>query len=120
MSDTASTMLDTLESYHAAREDARHRNTVLLCQVGSKACPRCPPVAEGIAALQHEFNFASAYCDANASELPEHFSISRLPAVVLAPVDGTAPIVVANATLEDVTIAVRAHCCPLFTTDAEF
>ena len=98
------------------------KDKVLLLQVGSKACTRCPAFASAVAALAETHQFEWAYCDAHSedTDLPELYGITQLPAFVMHAPNLKAPIIAANATAEQVAEAVVANCTPVFTTDADF
>lgn len=94
----------------------------LLLQLGSERCERCPAFHAAIAELKGVYNFTWTYCDAHHqdADLPERFGITKLPAFVLH-VKGTAePLVVANASPEQLKAAVTQQCPPILTLDADF
>lgn len=104
---------------------AEARTTSLLLQVGSDACERCPAFHTAVAALKETHQFQWAYCDAHDADtdVPEAFAITRLPAFVLYapdPAGHQTPIVVANASPEQLQTAVSKTCIPVFTVDADF
>lgn len=66
----------------AARLGASGR--VLLLQVGSESCVKCPAFGEAVASLAREYEFEWYYCDAHGdTDVPETHGISKLPAVVI-------------------------------------
>lgn len=116
--DAPARTVETVEDYEAAHARA---SIPLLVQIGSPACERCPAFAEEIAKLAHTHQFVWVYCNAHADdqELTEHFTIAQLPAFVLKK-GCDDPLVVANATLDQLRDAVGAGCTPVLTLDADF
>ena len=104
--------------------DAEKEKGVLLLQLGSEKCTRCPAFHAAIAKLTESHNFIWAYCDAHHqdTDLPELFSVTQLPAFVLYnPRVGTEQqVVVANASPEQVKAVVFKECAPKLITDADF
>ena len=58
---------------------------VLLLQVGSESCVKCPAFGEAVASLANEYEFGWYYCDAHDddTDIPEAHGITKLPAVVI-------------------------------------
>ena len=109
----------TEEDYEKAKVDLPKP---LLLQLGSAACERCPAFHDAIAALKETHQFKWVYCDAHHqdADLPEFFSVARLPAFVLYNPGTEQPLVVANASPEQLHDAVSKTCTPVFTLDADF
>ena len=95
---------------------------VVLLQVGSKPCVRCPAFRAAIVELTKTHQFTWYYCDAHDDEtdIPETYEITKLPAFVMCFEALGSPLVVANATIEQLTEAVQKHCLPVFRVDADF
>jgi thioredoxin-like negative regulator of GroEL len=110
------------EEFEALKIESDSKQLPLLLQLGSAACTRCPAFHGTVAALKETHQFAWVYGDAHHqdTELPELFDVKQLPAYVLYTPGNTEPVVVANASPEQVEGAVKAACAPVFTTDADF
>ena len=95
---------------------------VVLLQIGSKPCVRCPAFKDAILKLTRTRQFIWLYCDAHDDEtdIPETYGITKLPAFVMCSEALGSPLVVANATIEDLNEAVQKHCLPVFLVDADF
>ena len=117
---TAGGALSTVEEYDACVQESKDGGTVLLLQLGSDACPKCPEFGKAIEAHVADFKFVWYYCDAHDSELPEHFGITNLPAYVLVSAADDEAVVVANATAEQLQEHMRAHCPRVLQLDADF
>ena len=112
----------TEEEYEEAKEVANNTSTVLVVQLGSEACTRCPAFHDAVAALTKQFVFRWVYCDAYDadSNLPEHFDIKQLPGLVVYDPQSKEHEVRANAdagTLHDLVAAVAR---PTLSLDADF
>ena len=101
-------------------DGAAKSGRVVLVQVGSDACVRCPAFGAAVAELKQTYEFDWFYCDAHDEEceLVEYFQIRQLPAFVIVAVGK--PEVVANATPADVAEAVKRICLPTFVTNLDF
>jgi thiol-disulfide isomerase/thioredoxin len=104
----------------AGATDAARAPTLL--QVGSDACTRCPDFSRTLEKLHSKYQFRWAYNDAHNedTDLPEYFSITKLPAFVLKLEDSDSPLVVANASIGQVEDAVRGACTPVLKLDEDF
>tara|TARA_Y100000389_G_scaffold204734_1_gene259291 strand:+ start:7297 stop:7650 length:354 start_codon:yes stop_codon:yes gene_type:complete len=115
----------TADEFESAKISAKTSQTPLLLQIGSATCERCPAFHDAIAKLKGTHQFTWAYCDAHHqdTDLPEHFAVTQLPAFVTYDATGNSlgnHVVVANASIEQLTQSVTSICTPVFTTDAEF
>ena len=112
----------TEEEFDKGVEASNQSGLPLLLQLGSEKCERCPAFHAAIAELKSAYNFTWTYCDAHNpdTDLPERFSITRLPAFVLHHTGSAEPLVVANASPEQLQAAVSKKCTPILTLDADF
>ena len=112
----------TEEDLATKKLEATAACTPLLLQLGSDVCERCPAFHTAIAQLGNEYRFTWYYCDAHHqdTDLPEALEVTKLPAFLLYTPGSTSDYVVANASIKDLTEAVRDGCLPVFTQDADF
>jgi len=105
-----------------AVEAARAERQPMLLQFGSQACARCPAFESMVAELATKYQFKWYYVDAAHpdTDLPEHFSITKLPAFVLYTHTTDEPVVQTAATPGGVRAAVAEACRPVLVLDAEF
>lgn len=63
----------------------KHKETksTLILQIGAPWCQHCHPVEEEFLKFTDKFNFTFVYTDASDTELVDHFSCSKLPAIVV-------------------------------------
>lgn len=112
----------TEEEFDTLKAEATAKNEAVLLQLGSEACTRCPAFSTAISELKDTHVFRWVYGDAHATdtELPELFSVTQLPALILYTPGAIEPLVVPNASPDQLTEHVYRHCYPVFTTDADF
>lgn len=112
----------TADDFSAASAALQAARKTLLLQMGSESCVKCPAFAEAIVALGELYQFEWVYCDAHHedSDLPEHFAVTQLPAVVVVGPDDRAPSVIANASHEALGLIVREKCAPVLRLDEDF
>ena len=112
----------TVDEFDAASAALKGTGKTLLLQMGSESCTKCPAFVEAIAALGTQYHFEWYYCDAHHedSDLPEHFEVKQLPAVVVLDAQDERPSVVANATHEALEELVKKKCPPILTLDEDF
>ena len=120
----ASTMttIVTVEDWEATCTRVKATNNVVVLQIGSDWCERCPAMHECIKVLQSHFRFEWFYTDAANTELSEHFEISKLPAVVIFKPGATEDGIWKQqaVAIPVVQQAVKLICPAVFVTDVDF
>ena len=93
----------------------------LLLQCGSPTCVKCPAFTECIDGLKEEWQFNHVYVNTHDAEedLLEELQVTQLPAYVLISKDNEAAKGQA-AKPEEVEVAIRTFCTPVFRMDADF
>ena len=109
----------TEEEFDASKEAS---SGMVLLQVGSDACERCPAFGAAVAELKTVYNFKWLYCDAHHvdTDIPEALEITKLPAFAFYNPGPKEQIVVANASPDNVRQVVAKECTPILQLDADF
>ena len=96
-------------------------DTTLLLQCGSPVCVNCPAFTARIEGLKDEWKFQHVYVNTHDAEedLLEELQVTKLPAYVLISLDSEGAKGQA-AKPEEVEVAIRTFCTPVFTMDADF
>ena len=93
---------------------------MILLQIGSQACARCPAVSDAIRNMQRSFEFEWVYADALDSDVVEQFKIKTLPAFVIVQNNNNEPYVKTGASPHDVETSLAAYCSRKLVLDADF
>ena len=107
----------TVDEWEEACKD--QEETVIL-QIGSDWCERCPAMHKCIGALKTDYKFTWVYSDASDTELTEHFTFTKLPAVVIASPRHEGAFKAQAVSEHTVQTAVREMCTAVFHLDADF
>lgn len=115
----AAATIHTLKEWEACKRELCG-GEVLLLQMGSPGCERCPAVSERIQALKTERKFKHVYCNIHAAEedLYEELRVTQLPAYVL--ITGDKTLAGEAATPEQVAQEVHSVCPGVLLLDADF
>ena len=99
-----------------------HAGESVLLQCGSPVCTRCPAFTRTIEGLKGEWKFVHVYVNTHDADedLLEELQVTQLPAYVLLSVRDSEKAEGQAASPEEVEVAIRTLCAPVFTTEEDF
>lgn len=113
-------LVATLDEWEACKTKATAEQSVIVLQLGSPACTKCPPFTTRIDALKQRYNFTHVYANTHACEedLLAELEVAQLPAYKV--VRNGQVWQAQGATPDQVTGVIESVCPPVLVLDEDF